>query len=78
MKPFMKALKEVIAEFWRASKKHPPYPSAHHGLGVIDEEFHELKLEIYKQKMDRKSARMEACQLAVTAIRFMLDVCEGE
>lgn len=55
----------------------PPINSAHEGLGLIDEEFEELKDEIYLKQSKRNLHKMrhEALQLAATALRFAYEVC---
>lgn len=65
---------EVMEELARATAKHGPYPTIHHGVGVIDEEYIEFKTEAYRQKVDGAALRKECIQLAATAIRFLLDL----
>ena len=73
-------INDVKAEVLAATALWPPMNSAHEGLGVIDEEFFELKQHIYmKQKhRDLSAMRKEAIQLAAMAVRFALEVCTEE
>jgi hypothetical protein len=61
----------------KAINKHPPYPSLHHAISVIDEEFTELKTEAYRQEVDGDALRKEALHVAATAIRLLLDLDPG-
>ena len=72
-------LADVRMEHRLAIAKFPPFNSAHEGLGVIWEEFEELKAEVFKKKGERSYPNMknEATQLAAMALRFILDVVEG-
>jgi hypothetical protein len=74
----MQLLTDVRMEYRLASSKFPPFNSAHEGLGVIWEEFEELKAEVFKKKGDRSypSMKNEATQVAAMALRFILDVVE--
>ena len=68
----------LIREYAGASNKFPPFRSVHEGLGIIEEEFEELKHEIFKKKSERSIARMrkEASHLGAMAMRFIYDICE--
>jgi hypothetical protein len=70
---------DVRMEHQRAISKFPPFNSAHEGLAIIEEEFEELKAEVFKKKEARSYPNMknEATQLADMALRFILDVVEG-
>ncbi len=81
---FGRALVDITAELQGAYEAFPVFNSGHEGLGVIEEEFIELRDEIFwglKQAANptahRQKMRDEAVQLAAMAIRFMLDVCEN-
>lgn len=69
-------LSEVGQEVEFAQDNYPPFASAHEGLAIVEEEFDELKAEVFKSPKRREHALMyeEAKQLAAMAVRFMLDV----
>jgi len=56
----------------------PPFNSAHEGLAVIQEEFEELKSEVFKKSKYRNDSEMrrEAIQIAAMAVRFIIDVTD--
>jgi len=69
-----KAIKLIIREYARASKKYGKFPSTHHGYAVIKEELDELWDEI----ICRGPARYmedEAKQIGAMALRFLVDLC---
>lgn len=70
-------LEEIAQEVSKAESLHPPYNSPHEGWAVMEEELHEVREEIYANKVPGALQRMraEALQLAGTAVRFiqMLD-----
>lgn len=68
----------IEEEYLKASQKHPPFHSAHEGLGVIWEEFEELKAEVFKrtEKRDRTAMRDEAIQVGAMALKFLVDLCK--
>ena len=70
------ALRLISEEHARAIEKFPPFRSPHEGLSIIQEEFEELKAEVYKQfdSRDKDKMWMEARQLAAMAMRFMIDM----
>lgn len=70
-----KALRLVMAEYFQAAKKHKPYNSAHEGLGVIYEEFIEVRTEVFKRDHDYDLMMKEAVQLASSSIRLVVDIC---
>ncbi len=67
---------EVIRECIRSRRLHGPFPTTHHGEGVIREEFEELWAEIKTKHPRRDLMRTEAIQLAAAAIHFITDLCE--
>jgi len=71
------ALILVVEEYGRASTKFGPMLSPHEGLAIIQEEFEELKAEVFKSfdVRDKECMRKEAWQLAAMALRFMVDLC---
>lgn len=72
----MKILAAVKQEYEDATSNHGKFNSAHEGLAVIQEEFEELKAEVFKRRGERSMEVMEqeATQLAAMAIRFLSDV----
>lgn len=70
------AIADVIEEYYAACQEHPPMHSAHEGWAVIKEELDELWEEVRKKNPSRELQYKEAKQVAATAIRFMIDVCQ--
>jgi len=72
------ALTLIKNEYESASGRFPPFNSAHEGLAVIQEEFEELKAEVFLNHKYRSisAMRSEAVQVASMAIRFLVDVTE--
>jgi hypothetical protein len=70
------ALSQIKSEYLNASSHFPPMKSPHEGLSIIEEEFEELKAEVFKQHHVRTIADMqkEAKQVAAMALRFMVDL----
>ena len=58
----------MVGEMIQGREKNGPYKSRHEALGVIYEEFIELRDEIFANEF--KKAAAEAYQLAATALRF--------
>lgn len=69
----MKFLQLVEAEVERSRLKHGDLKSAHELLGVLDEEFFEVKLEIYKQKIDKEALLKELVHLAAMCCKYSID-----
>jgi hypothetical protein len=67
---------DIRIEYEQASDKHSPFHSAHEGIAVIQEEFEELKAEVFKKEEERSLPvmREEATQLAAMSLRFLIDV----
>ena len=65
-------------EVRRSRANFPEITSAHHGLGVLEEEVFELKMEVYRRPSQRDKQQMirEAVQVAACAIRFIEEVCK--
>ena len=71
---------EVNNEHESAIAKFLPFHSAHEGLAIIQEEYEELKTEVFRNqsRRDMTSMRKEALQLATMALRFIMDICDKE
>lgn len=63
---------EVEAEIQRATAKHGPFPTRHHGWAVIKEELDEAFDEI--KANDNDKLRYEMIQVAAMAMRFIMDL----
>jgi len=74
--PYGQAAQDVHQEYCRATKEFGPFNSAHEGIGVLLEEFEELKVAVFTNQPLWKQ-RTEAKQLGAMAIRFMVDCCGG-
>ena len=77
MMELSKAIQLVNQEYDIASQKFGPMCSPHEGLAIIEEEFEELKWEVFSHhnsvgREDRMC--IEAKHLATMAIRFMVDL----
>jgi hypothetical protein len=68
----------VEDELARACAKYPKFTSAHEGYAILLEEVDELWDEVKKRPdvRDRERMRAEAIQIASTAMRFIMDICE--
>jgi hypothetical protein len=75
-----KILAEVLAELNAATERFPAMNSAHEGYAVILEEVHELFDHVRVKQGLRITHRMrrEAIQVAAMAVRFALDICDGD
>jgi hypothetical protein len=74
-------MNEVTTELARARSLFKPIYSPHEGLGVVQEEFDEFKLEVYKFNLakgrdTRPEMRKELVQLATMALRTVLDALQ--
>lgn len=74
------AAMDAVKELRAAQEKFPPFNSAHEGYAVLDEERFELWLEVMAKQGARDLAKMrkEAIQVAAMAMRFVIDVCDGD
>lgn len=70
----------MAIELSAAMRKFPPFNSAHEGFSVLKEEVDELWDEVKAKQGARDLAKMrkEAIQVAAMAMRFVIDVCDGE
>ena len=75
--PVIKELCDVQDELNWAVNHYGAFHSAHEGFAVIEEEFIELRDEVFKNKEKRSITKMrkEAKQVAAMAVRFMVDIC---
>lgn len=70
------ALQMVRNELEKAKKQYPAFASPHEGLAIIEEEFLELRREVFLNHKVRVPEQMikEAMQTAAMSIRFMVDL----
>lgn len=72
-------LDAVALEVDRAIAKHGPWPnSCHHGHSVLLEEVEELWAEIKADKGRLGPAKREAIQVAVVAVRYVMELCAAD
>jgi len=78
--PVEDAMALIYAEYLRASAKYPGFNSLHEGIAVMEEEFIELRTEVFASHSLRSHERMrkEAVQVGAMALRFLIDLCPGE
>lgn len=65
------ALAQIRDEVERATRKFPPFNSAHEGFAVLHEEVDELWDEVKANQPGRQ--REEAIQVGAMAVRFLMD-----
>ena len=70
-----KIINKIQRELSSTRNKYPPFHSSHEGLGVILEEWDELKEAVRNNNISQQ--RTEAIQLAAMAIRFIQDCCDS-
>lgn len=70
------ALQEAAAELRRAMQKFAPIHSGHEGFAVIREELDELWDDVKRD--DLTAAKREAVQVAAMALRFIVDLPDGQ
>lgn len=71
-----KQLARLRTQVLNAREKHPTWPTAHHGLSCIREEVDELQVHVRADFGDGAVAAAEAMDVAVTGIRYILDLTE--
>lgn len=70
------AIEEVRMELLAAYENFHDFRSAHEGVGIVEEEFLELREAAYwPHKDDTSDEETEARQLAAMAVRYMIDIC---
>ena len=71
------AFESVNKEYQWAVGHFEPFHSAHEGLAIIQEEYEELKEEVFKSLSMRDMSMMqkEARHLAAMTLRFLIEVC---
>jgi Holliday junction resolvase RusA-like endonuclease len=71
-----KVVFDVMNELESATKENGSFNSAHEGYAVIEEEFDELKQEVFKKasRRDLDNMEKEAVQVAAMAMRFLIDI----
>lgn len=67
----LERMKDVACEVIDAETKHGHFHSAHEGLAVIEEEFIELRTEVFIRKINYKRVYAEAMQLAAMGVKMM-------
>lgn len=70
------AFARVKHELISATRQYGKFKSEHEGIAIIEEEFLELRREVFRKYQERNiySLVTEATQLAAMAIRFMIDL----
>lgn len=71
-----KIFSDIEKELGEAKRKHPEFPSIHHGISVIREEYLELEKVAFTNGIDtdpelQKNLYKEAIQLATTCVRLL-------
>lgn len=71
-----KAVRLVLEEYERAIAKFKPFASLWEGYAVLEEEFEELKAEVFKSSKKRDVARIreELVQVAAMGVRYITDI----
>ena len=71
---------DVRAELDMAMANFPMWNSAHEGHSKIEEEFTELQGHVFmkESKRDIEKMRNEAVQLAASAVRFAIEICNED
>ena len=64
----------IEQEFERATSMHLPLNTYHEAEAVIEEEFLELRTEVFRKDGDKYRVRAKAVQLAVMCLRLLVDL----
>lgn len=67
-------VKRIGNELMRAQDRFGPMVSPHEGIAVIEEEFLELRKEVFERDGRAEPAIIEAIQLAAMAARYVFDL----
>jgi hypothetical protein len=70
-----KLLGDIASELERSRTKHGNIRSAHEALGIIEEEWYECKLEIFRSKLDKDALKKELIQVAAMCLKTIEDCC---
>ncbi len=75
-----RVLVDARTELLQAQRNWPTWHTAHEGYAVMLEELDELKAHVWKHPRTRdvEDMRREAIQVAAAALRFALEICDGE
>ena len=67
---------DMCEELDRATEAYPPFHSPHEAMAVIQEEFHEFQLEVYKKQKDHDFVQMRAelIQIGAMCARAIIDL----
>ena len=71
-------LSDLREQMDKANAKHRIICSAHELLGILDEEIHEVRMEIYKQEVDTVALRKELLHCAQVCMRGIEDLGLGK
>lgn len=75
---FYLTVMEIWAEYFEARLEHPVFRNHYHAAARLRKEGGALWNEVRQLKWDKKAMRKEAIQVAVTAIRFVVDLIDNE
>ena len=68
------AFDAIFRELERARRVHREFPTYHHALGVVREEYREFEDEVFKRDVDPAVAARELVQLAAMSVRALVDL----
>lgn len=64
----------IIQELERAQRLHREFPTYHHALGIVREEYKELEAEVFKRDIERWAVAHELVQLGAMVVRSLVDL----